>query len=133
MIARAPLVLVACSAAKLEQPAPARDLYTGALFRKARAWAEAHGDEWLILSAAWGVVSPDRVLEPYNRRLPSARAARQSWARSVANQLYQHRDRQMVALAGADYLAWSGPDFPHLERPLAGLGIGQQLHWLTVN
>lgn len=37
------VVLVGCSAAKLEKPAPARDLYTSPLFRKARAYALASG------------------------------------------------------------------------------------------
>jgi hypothetical protein len=48
------VVLVACGKSKRPEACPARELYTGTLFRKARAWAERHGDAWAILSARHG-------------------------------------------------------------------------------
>ena len=61
-----PVALVACSAAKLTEPAPAKDLYQGQLFRLARAWAERFAARWYVLSALHGVLDPSRVIEPYD-------------------------------------------------------------------
>lgn len=51
----ADVVLVGCVKRKLSHPAPARDLYTSPLFAKGRAYAEASGAAWFVLSAqpAW--------------------------------------------------------------------------------
>jgi hypothetical protein len=86
--------LVGCASAKLSQPAPARELYTSPLFRKASAYAEATCTRWYVLSAKHGLVAPDAILEPYNVKL--GRATRDpetdappihAWAQSVRDQL----------------------------------------------
>ena len=64
------VVLVACAKSKVSQPAAAKDLYSSARFRKARAYAEKLGDPWFILSAEHGLVAPDEWLAPYERYLP---------------------------------------------------------------
>lgn len=43
-------------------PAPARDAYTGTLNRKARAYAEACGYDWVILSAKHGFLLPEDIV-----------------------------------------------------------------------
>ncbi len=63
------VALVACSGSKLSRPAPARQLYTGDLFRKSAAYAEAVADRWYVLSAKHHLVHPDQVLEPYDMTL----------------------------------------------------------------
>src|SRR5690606_13413659 len=55
------IALVSCVSSKEPHAAPARDLYTSALFRKARAYAERNADAWYILSAKYGLVDPNRV------------------------------------------------------------------------
>lgn len=50
------LAIVACSASKLAHAAPARELYTGALFKLARELAETVADRWVILSAKHGAL-----------------------------------------------------------------------------
>ena len=71
--------VVPCGAAKLDRPAPARELYTGTMFR--HTWANAvrcaELDEAaglgparvLILSAKYGLVDPEQILEPYDLRM----------------------------------------------------------------
>lgn len=61
--------LVACSGTKLREAAPARDLYQGALFRKAAAYCDGAYDRWFILSAKHYLVAPGEVLDPYNLTL----------------------------------------------------------------
>lgn len=132
------LILVGCGARKLAYPAPAQDLYTGALFRAARAYAEAHAAAWYILSAQYGLVPPDQVIAPYDVYLPRLTTAeRAAWGAQVAAQL--------AALALPDTVRWtllagraycdrvrrglSGP----VSAPLAGLGIGQRIAWLRAH
>lgn len=129
--------LVACSAGKLPAEAPAADLYTGQLFRKARAYVERECDTWLILSALHGVLGPAELVAPYSMYLPAQPAAyRAAWRRRVAEQLGDllHPGTRVVCLASAPYRTWID-DLPQVtvEAPLTGLGIGQQLGWLTRN
>lgn len=122
-----PLYLIACSGSKLETHAKARDLYTGQAFRFAMQAAERARADVLILSALHGVVDPDAWLTPYNCTLNDMTATeRAQWALRTAAELEPHRHREIVVLAGQHYAA-AVEGFPNVTRPLAGLGIGQQL------
>lgn len=127
-----PLFLIACSARKGPAAAPARDLYTGQAFGLALEAAARSGADVLILSALHGAVEPSRVLEPYDRTLSALPAfERARWAQETADQLRHHRHRPAVVLAGKHYAAAAVlAGFESLALPLAGLGIGQQLHAL---
>ena len=63
------VALVGCSASKLKKSAPARELYTSALFRAAYEYAEKTCDAILIASTFYGVVAPKAVIRPYDRSL----------------------------------------------------------------
>lgn len=132
MTAPTRVALVACSAAKLTHPAPARDLYTSTLFRKASTYAEASCARWYILSAKHGLVHPNTVLAPYDVTLSAKPTA---WADQVhaqlATELAGTTNVLLVALAGVRYRTALHPaPWPH-DAPMRGLGIGQQLAWLT--
>jgi hypothetical protein len=130
--------LVSCVKSKRDQPALACDLYTSPLFRKARAWAQSRCTRWYILSAKYGLVSPDEVIEPYELTLkvmsPSERVC---WADRVRNQMEEAGLLQpcssFIWLAGAAYktdLSRLLSEFPQ-EDPMLGMAIGQRLKWLT--
>ncbi len=128
--------LVGCSSTKLKRPAPARELYTSQLFRKASAYAELTCDRWYVLSAKHGLVSPDTVLDPYDMRLGTADAPPvHDWAWVVRGQLLQELaevpDVELVILAGDQYQTVIRPAWWPYEIPMKGLGIGQQLGFLT--
>lgn len=133
------LTLVACVTQKLDHPAPARDLYRSDWFRKARAYVEATGAPWYILSAAHGLVAPDHVLEPYDATLRAFSALqRRLWGENTARQLASldavDPAASIVFLAGRLYRE------PLLDVaadraviPMAGLGIGHQKAWLAAH
>lgn len=125
--------LVGCGKSKLSTAAPARDLYTGPLFRAARAYAEQTCDEWLVLSALYGVLTPDEVIEPYDLTLAQLRESEYAtWALQVVSALRAHYDGlavQFVGLAGQAYLEPVDGVFP-LESPLVGLGLGARIKFL---
>lgn len=133
---RGATVLVACSAQKLEEPAEARDLYASPWFKKARAVAE-RGDRWFILSAAYGLVGPRERLAPYDVALTDFRGIeREEWSREVSVQIVARAPvGRIVMLASSLYCSKVVPRLLAagylVERPLAGLGIGQQLHLLA--
>lgn len=132
------LVLIGCVKQKLPVPAAAKDLYTSPLFRKGRRYAEAAGIPWFVLSAEHGLVAPDELLAPYDRRLSKTdREYRQAWGVQVVDQLaaavgslsgktvevhagtaYVEPIRQHLMAAGAT-----------LIEPLAGLRLGPRLAW----
>lgn len=123
------MYLIACSQSKLDTAAQARDLYTGQAFKMARQLAERTGRPYLILSALYGLVEPMQALAPYNLYLGTAsKAFRAQWAQDVNAALAQRGITHAVALAGAAYLDGLSID---LDRPLKGLGIGQQLGYLS--
>lgn len=129
------ITLVSCVAAKAAQATPAKDLYLSPLFKMARAYAEAQGGRWFILSAWWGLLHPDTVVAPYEMTLNTMGVAdRRLWAGYVLGQLAQvpgAADARVVFLAGSRYreglMAWAGP---RAEVPMEGLRIGEQLSWL---
>jgi hypothetical protein len=99
------IALVACCGRKLDRAAPAAELYTSPLFRKAAAYARTF-DGWYILSAKYGLVRPDAVIEPYDCTLLCMRAAdRLAWGRKVADQMAGEgiAGAELMALAGAKY------------------------------
>lgn len=132
------LVLLGCVKSKASRPLPARDLYISELFRRRRAYAEASGKPWAVLSALHGLVLPDAVVEPYDLALSDARAAYlREWGDRVLRQLataFGPLDRQVVEIhAGRTYVE------PLLGRlraagaevvwPFEGLRQGEHLAW----
>lgn len=87
-VTAADLLLVGCVKRKLDRPAPARDLYTSALFRKERDYAERSRLRWYMLSAEHGLVAPETVLAPYDLRLTrTPQAYRREWGERVLKQV----------------------------------------------
>lgn len=130
--------LVGCASQKLQRPAPARELYVSQLFRKASAYAETTCDRWYVLSAKHGLVHPDTVIEPYDMRLGTNHRTTppiHQWGAMVRDQLAAElaglEDVTLIALAGEQYrVAVRDVPWP-VVVPMQGLGIGQQLGWLT--
>lgn len=122
--------LVACCGQKLDGTFPAEQLYVSPLFRKSRTWVLQHCDQWFILSARYGLVVPSQLIETYDVTLNAMPAAeRRAWAARVREELEPFAGANFVALAGERYCA--ALDGLRVERPLQGMGIGQQLGWLT--
>jgi hypothetical protein len=125
--------LVACVKAKQARPAPAGELYISPLFRKASAYCADHYDRWFILSAKYGLVRPDAVIEPYDLTLKDMPIGpRRLWARQVLAALETAGliDEQFYLHAGDKYREFLEPRLRAVV-PLEGLGIGRQLQWYT--
>lgn len=137
------MIIVGCGKSKLARSAPARELYTGSLFRLARRYAELSGQDWVVLSGGHGVIAPDVIIAPYDQGLPETAAGLQRWAATAALVIEQRRGTDRVGLllgqsveilAGASYAQPLARELEKLDiestQPLAGLGTGRRLQRL---
>ena len=131
------IALVSCVKRKTAGQCAAKDLYTSALFRYQRAYAEKHADRWFILSAKYGLIHPDAVIEPYEQTLTGASVAtRREWARRVFGQMESagltNERKRFLWLAGQAYQRELSRLLHAHEHaaPLTGMRIGERLAWL---
>lgn len=105
------LLVVPCSGAKLEQPAPARELYRGTLTTMGLAacsvvegsaeYGTGHaGTRTLILSALHGLLDLDTVVAPYDVRMGASESISTA---ELANQLRATGATRLVALTPNAY------------------------------
>ena len=134
------IYLIACGStkAKGEPPSrngwPAKDLYQGDLFKKARAVAEKSGKPWLIMSAEHGLLNPEQMVQPYDKNLMDMKPEeRKLWAERNASALEDFIDpneTKVIILGGKTYRDAMVPELDkiqaNVETPLIGKGIGQQ-------
>ncbi|EPC7974270.1 DUF6884 domain-containing protein [Enterobacter hormaechei] len=68
------LIIMACSATKGREAAPAMDLYKGVMYSTFRANVPTTHPAIVILSAKHGFIEADRFIEPYEQCMTEARA-----------------------------------------------------------
>lgn len=131
------VALIACASQKRDEPAPTRDLYQSALFRKSLRYVEevVEPDRAFVLSAKHHLLPLDEVVAPYDRTLNRMGAEeRREWAERVLDQLRERADLEddrFTVLAGQKYREHLVPHLKWVEVPLEGLRIGEQLQFLT--
>ncbi len=132
------VALVGCAAQKAKHRTKARVLYTSALFRTSLEYAEKTCDEVLIVSALYGIIPPDQVIEPYNRKLDEfGLRDREDWGcREMTTFARREVKPVVVILAGklyADALMYGAHwhNLPRPETPLDKIaGVGKRIAWL---
>lgn len=133
----ATVALIACSKSKADQPSPAADLYTSALFEKSKTYAHERADKWFILSAKHGILDPKVVIEPYDKTLKKMpKNERAAWSEKVFERLRQHLapGDHILFVAGKDYREFLAAKLTasgfSVQTPLEGLSLGMQLRTL---
>lgn len=129
------IVLISCVSVKQEHKAKAEELYISPLFKYGLAYAKSlKPDQIYILSAKYGLVGLDKVIEPYNVTLNKMSSKEiKEWSERVLSQLRQKIDLdadQIIFLAGKNYRKYLIPHIKNYSIPLKGLGIGRQLKYL---
>ena len=130
-------IWVSCVSKKGPSPTSARSPYVSDWFTKARRFVESTGSPWRILSAKYGLVLPNKTIDPYEQTLNKMNIGdRRRWADKVLQQLYGEGriPEHIVMLAGARYREFLEPELRKMgvrvDSPMAGLRIGEQLQWL---
>jgi hypothetical protein len=132
------VILLGCVKQKLDHQAAAKDVYRSRLWKARRAYAEASGRRWLILSAKHGLLNPDVTIAPYDIELRKLSATeRRRWGERTVHAL-QHR---FGSLSGMTFEVHAGEAYRRaiergvnelgakLDVPLFGLPIGKQPAW----
>jgi hypothetical protein len=125
------VIVIPCGAKKLDHPAPAGDMYIGSYHRAARRAAEAlaqPGTRIVILSALYGLLDLNDVIEPYELRLGDVDAITAGAIHEQARQMGIEPATGVIILAGKMYGDLAATVWPDAARPLAGTrGMGEQL------
>lgn len=125
------IALIGCGSAKLSTPAKAKDLYCGPIFKITRLCAERISNSWFIISAKYGVISPNTIIMPYDYQLSQmSTEARLRWANGINNVLARiiPKNAHVIGLAAARYLEHI--QLPHgivLHKPLDGLRLPHRI------
>lgn len=133
------LGLISCTKSKQTYPCPAGEMYQpSSLFRKAYGYATKCYDSVGILSAKYGLLLPEDLIEPYELTLKNMGVrAKRDWSRRVLAQM----DERLSLNPGDEVYIHAGKDYreylvPGLRRrdlkvhlPLEGLSFGRQLQW----
>jgi hypothetical protein len=102
------LVITGCTKKKLDPvgnvTAPAKEMYQGMIFQKVREYAESMEFDYAIISAKYGLLFPDDMIEGYEQVLRS-RADIESLQPAVEDRLGEIVDQydQIVVIAGMTY------------------------------
>lgn len=103
------------------------------LFKKAAHYvSEQHYDDWFILSAKYGLLHKDTLIDPYDITLNYINSTqRREWSKEVFNQLLKLAPQQFDFYAGKKYREYLIPLLVNngikCHTPLEGKGIGEQL------
>jgi hypothetical protein len=110
-------------------------MYTASpLFRKAYSYCAANGFTIMILSAKYGLISPDTEIEDYDETLNTQSHQRVlQWSRQVSTAI-----RQIIPVgssielhAGRNYIRHLDLAGYDVRDPLQGLTVGRRLGWYT--
>lgn len=126
------VALISCSKEKKNYTCAAKELYSAStLFSLSYEYAKKVADKIYILSALYGLVPEDRVIQPYNKTLlEMPRSEQISWAKGVLLDLRQECDLSedtFIFLAGKTYGQDIFPAIKHVEQPLRGLRMGERM------
>jgi len=129
------IALISCSKEKHNYPCPAHKLYSAStLFSLSYQYAKKHADKIYIISAKYGLVAEDRILEPYDQTLKEmGRQQQLSWVNSVLRALREECNivsDSFIILAGNAYCRDLVQHLPHHSMPLNGLRMGERMTYL---
>lgn len=131
-------ILVGCVKTKGPDPLPAKDLYRSELWRRRRAYAEASGVPWWVLSAEYGLVDPEAVIAPYDTVMGSLALGRRhvigkAVAADLEAALGDLSGKRIEIHAGNEYVETVAPFLRArgaiVRRPLLGIAFGPSLAW----
>ncbi len=132
---KADVVLVSCVKSKRSASCPAEQMYTSDLFKKMMAYARKLSPRKIfILSAKYGLLALDTMIEPYEQTLKKMPLAeRRIWAARVLDCLQKFVDLEndhIVFLAGKLYREGLISHIRHYSIPMEKLSFGNQKKWL---
>ena len=124
------IALISCTKRKRPYKCEAKELYMeSARFCKVYEFAKLVADKIYILSAKYGLVDENTILEPYDETLKGKGISdRREWSEQVLRGLIDVTDisnDQFIVLAGKDYNEFIVPELSNCWLPLKGKSQGE--------
>lgn len=123
------IAFIGCSLKKRNSPCRAEEMYQGDFFKKALFYCKKKYDKVFILSAKYGLLELDTLIEPYDMTLTKfTTLQKKRWAFNVKKQLTEKK------IEGSFFFYCSRDYHMYLEgeKVLEGIGrIGFQSKWIT--
>jgi uncharacterized protein DUF6884 len=133
------LILVGCVFGKnrSERELPAKELYKSTLWTKRRRYAESAGEQWGIVSALFGVISPEAPLPYYEKKISGSDLGLVKKIADGIVKLVGDGPAVLEIHAGAPYVkkiiealeSFGLDDRIRVETPVEKLQIGELLRW----
>lgn len=130
------IVFVGCGSVKKNIACKAGDMYTGSYFKLCMTYAKTltTDDNIYILSAKYGVLPLNKVIEPYNKTLNKMnKEEKEKWINMVVTQLHELHitpNTPVTFICGKNYYQSLTNYFTNITTPLPGGGMGYQKHFL---
>lgn len=134
----ATLIIIPCAQSKIWEkypntgPTEAKDAYVSGPFQAAREYAEKHSSYWLILSAKYGLIRPDFVIEEnydvsFNN--PASDPISAKYVQDQVKEMEPDRFDAVIGLGGEKYRQVLTAAFAprEIQFPFAGLPIGKMM------
>lgn len=122
------LVIISCGRAKIWDKQPnlgavqAKDAYSSPVFKAGRRYAEHFAEKWVILSAKYGFLEADQLIEQYNLSFYEPQAVQKHTLQRQVHELGLSRF-QTIGVVGSD-IYWR-------NAHTAFEGIAVSLHHVT--
>lgn len=126
-------VIVGCSKSKkkIDEPLPAEERYTGTYFGKSMKVSEQYDGETFILSAKFGLISPQKKIPNYNVSMYDHTSEDK---KKMADKIdTSNFDDDVVVFAGKPYVQVikdAVNNSTNVKKPLSG-GLGEQMSQLN--
>ena len=124
---------ISCVKSKKTNKDKASELYISTLYKGALNYALKHTkkENIFILSAKYGLLKLDDIIEPYDETLNTfTEKQKKIWAYKVYKQMQNYQidfNKKTIFLAGKNYRKYLITKFKNGEAPLKKLSIGKQL------
>jgi len=127
------IYVVACGKEKINHSTRARQMYTGGYFKACLNYALSQNDDSVdsvyILSAKYGLVELDDVIQPYNLIMGESGCVDKEFVR---RQVIEKglEDERVIVLGGKKYVNFCKKVWNNVSCPLNG-GMLKQIGWLN--
>lgn len=130
------IVFVGCGVTKMKNPCKVKKMYAGNYFQTCLAYAQTFTsqDNIYVLSAKYGVLPLEKVIEPYNKTLKDMTPQeKQDWKNMVIKQMENigiNQDTPVTFICGKNYHSLFSDYFNNITLPLPQQRILIQQHFM---
>lgn len=131
------IALVGCCKTKLSYTCEAKNMYCSSLFKKTKKLIELNSLNWFILSAKYGLIENNKIIDPYDSSLKSFSLNElKKWSFDVYQEIKNRKLNNLIFYCGSKYhnnylIELLNNNNICYRIPMKGLSLGQRLSYLN--